>query len=179
MQRVSGHREWRWSSRFVRFVSDHLQDRTASRILLQQCSGHENASFSKMWLDYIAKLSVLERISVVCVCVCVCWLYLEGVQRRSSFHIFRGHHNAWLRAALPASHRLNGPERLWHFAGKIEHLFWRLHSGSYRFQSWLAYRLCWLIFLAPSNPSTGWYNSTTKCYLPNCSQSFSHKLIFL
>ena len=64
-------------------------------------------------------------------CVCVCWLYLEGVKRRSSFQIFRGHHKILLRAALPASYRLNGPERLWHFAGKIETpllaiAFWKL-----------------------------------------------------
>ena len=89
MQRVSGHREWRWSSRFVRFVSDHLQDRTASRILLQQCSGHENASFSKMWLDYIAKLSVLERISVVCVCVCVGFTW-KGFKDVRHFIFFAG-----------------------------------------------------------------------------------------
>ena len=41
-----------------------------------------------------------------------------------------------------------------------------MHSGSSRFESWLAYRLCWLTFVASSSPSTGCLPNATFQIVP-------------
>ena len=62
---MHGNMNVKWSSRFVRYGSDQLQDRTASRLLLQQYSGHEGGPFSKITL----KAGRFERDHVVYTCI--------------------------------------------------------------------------------------------------------------
>jgi hypothetical protein len=129
---------WSWYSGFrggneggVAGSSDTLV--ICCKTVRRHTSHYISIQFTKMdyltylWLGYIENWAFWAWL----LCVVFC-LYQGRGWQRSSFHFFvfilRGHHDALLRAALLASYRLNGPERLWHWKNwtpLLANAFWK------------------------------------------------------